>query len=263
VQAVSLVIVAQDEERTIGRVIEAARPIAAEIVLVDSGSSDRTIAIAESFGARCMHKDWLGFARQKNFAIEQATHPWVLSLDADEILTAPLVEELIALLNSPGLGDFDGYKIPRTLFIGDRGIAHGGFYPDAQLRLFKKNKGRFGDRLVHEAIKLDGPVRQLTHSMDHYAYRDIAAFDAAMDKYARLSAQEYYNRGKSYYQKKLNPLNAALHPQWTFFNRYILRGGFIDGKDGLELATIYSGYVGKKIRYLKELVAAQTASRED
>ena len=152
---------------------------------------------------------------------------------------------------------YDGYKLPRVLYIGDRAIAHGGFYPDAQLRLFKKAKGRFGLRLVHEAIKMDGPVKQLKHSMDHYAYRDIAAFEQAMDKYARLSAQEYFGRGPNYYSKKLNPINTALHPAWTFFNRYILRGGFLDGEDGLKLAEIYSGYVGKKISYLKELTEQQ------
>jgi glycosyltransferase involved in cell wall biosynthesis len=252
-QAVSLVIVAQDEERTIGRVIEAAKPLVAEIIVVDSGSSDRTIEIAEAAGARCLHQDWLGFARQKNFAIEQATCDWVLSLDADEILTPALVAEIKTLLESPDLAAYDGYKLPRVLYIGDRAIAHGGFYPDAQLRLFKKAKGRFGVRLVHEAIKMDGPTKTLKHSMDHYAYRDIAGFEQAMDKYARLSAQEYFNRGPGYYSKKLNPINAALHPSWTFFNRYILRGGFLDGQDGLKLARIYSGYVGKKISYLKEL----------
>ncbi len=162
-QPVSLVIVAQDEEGTIGRVIEAARPLVSEIILVDSGSTDKTIKIAEEMGAKCIHQDWLGFAKQKNFAIEQAGCDWVLSLDADEVLTAPLVEEIKALLSSSELDKFDGYKIPRILFIGERAIARGGFYPDAQLRLFKKDKGRFGDRLVHEAIKMEGPTRLLQH----------------------------------------------------------------------------------------------------
>jgi glycosyltransferase involved in cell wall biosynthesis len=253
-QAVALVIVAQDEEGTIGRVIEAARPLVSEIILVDSGSTDKTMQIAADLGANCIHQDWLGFAGQKNFAIQKANCDWVLSLDADEILTEPLVAEIKALLASADLGAYDGYKIPRILFIGDRAIAHGGFYPDAQLRLFKKDKGRFGDRLVHEAIKMDGPIRQLQHPMHHMAYKDVAEFERAMDKYARLSAQEFFNRGRSYYQKKLNPVNQIVHPAWTFVLRYILRGGFLDGADGLKLAQLYSGYVGKKITYLQELV---------
>jgi glycosyltransferase involved in cell wall biosynthesis len=254
-QPVSLVIVAQDEEGTIGRVIEAAKPLVAEIILVDSGSTDKTMQIAEDLGAQCIHQDWLGFARQKNFAIESAKCDWVLSLDADEVLTDPLVEEIRGLLVSPDLAACDGYKIPRILFIGDRAIAHGGFYPDAQLRLFKKDKGRFGDRLVHEAIKMDGPTRQLQYPMHHLAYKDVAEFERAMDKYARLSAQEFFNRGKAYYQTRLSPLNQVVHPAWTFFYRYVLRGGFLDGADGLRLASIYSDYVRKKITYLHELVS--------
>jgi len=253
-QAVSLVIVAQDEEGTIGGVIEAARPIVAETILVDSGSSDRTVEIAGSLGAQVIHQDWLGFARQKNFAIEKAGCQWVLSLDADEILTPELINEIGALLNSPGLAHFDGYKIPRILFIGNDAVTHGGFYPDAQLRLFKKDKGRFGDRLVHEAIKMDGPVKLLQHPMHHYAYKDIAEFEQAMDKYARLSASEFFGRGRDYYAKRLSPINAYLHPLWTFFYRYIVRGGFLDGAIGFKLAAIYSGYVRKKIIYLRELV---------
>ena len=259
-QLVSLVIVAQDEEGTIGRVIEAAQPLVAEIIVVDSGSTDRTKEIATALGARCIDQKWLGFARQKNFAIEQAQHPWVLSLDADEVLTAPLVEEMQALLNSADLDKFDGYKIPRILFIGDRAITHGGFYPDAQLRLFKKDKGRFGDRMVHEAIKMGGPTRMLKHPMNHYAYKTVADFNLAMDKYARLSAQEFFSRGKDYYQKRLHPANELLHPTWTFFYRYIVRGGFIDGSDGFNLARIYSGYVYKKIVYLRKLVREQEGS---
>ncbi|MBS1989026.1 MAG: glycosyltransferase family 2 protein [Cyanobacteria bacterium SZAS LIN-3] len=256
-QPLSLVIVAQDEERNIGRVIETAAPLVQEIIVVDSGSTDRTKEIASALGARIIDQPWLGFAKQKNFAIEQASCDWVLSLDADEVLTQPLVAEMRALLEGPAaeLEKFDGYKIPRVLFIADRAIAHGGFYPDAQLRLFKKEKGRFGDRLVHEAIKMEGPTRQLQHPMNHYAYKDVAEFEQAMDKYARLSAQEFFNRGKDYYRKRLNPANKVLHPAWTFFYRYFLRGGFMDGADGLKLATIYSGYVGKKITYLHKLVS--------
>jgi glycosyltransferase involved in cell wall biosynthesis len=253
-QPVSLVIVAQDEEGTIGRVIAAAKPLVAEVILVDSGSTDATKQIAKDLGALCIEQEWLGFSAQKNFAIGKANCPWVLSLDADEVLTDLLAAELQALLASPDLGAYDGYKIPRILFIGDRAITHGGFYPDAQLRLFKKDKGRFGDRLVHEAIKMDGPTLQLKQPMHHFAYKDVAQFERAMDKYARLSALEFFNRGRDYYQKKLGPLNIVVHPAWTFFYRYFLRGGFLDGADGLKLASIYSGYVGKKITYLHDLV---------
>jgi glycosyltransferase involved in cell wall biosynthesis len=258
---VSLVIVAQDEERTIGRVIDAARPIVDEIILVDSGSTDKTIEIATERGVVVRHQDWLGFARQKNFAMELAGGDWILSLDADEILTEPLVAEIKALLASSTLNDFDGYKIPRILYIGDRPIVHGGFYPDAQLRLIKRGKGKFGERLVHEAIKMDGPVRVLTNAMQHYAYKDVNEFAAAMDKYARLSAQEFFNRGN--YKWRGSALNEVLHPLWTLFSRIVLRGAFLDGALGIKLAQIYSDYVRKKIFYLRQLAEASSSGSKE
>lgn len=258
-QPVSLVIVAQDEERTIGRVIEAARPLVEEIIVIDSGSTDKTIEIAEGMGARVQHQDWLGFARQKNFAIDQAKCDWVLSLDADEILTEALVAEMKALLSSSELPSCDGYKIPRILFIGDRAITHGGFYPDAQLRLFKRGAGRFGERLVHEAIKMEGPVRLLDNPMNHYAYKTIEDFAAAMDKYARLSAQEFFNRGN--YSWRASRLNENLNSAYTFFYRYFLRGGLLDGDYGFKLAIIYCGYVRKKSAYLRELIKQKQADQ--
>lgn len=253
---VSLVIVAQDEERTIGRVIDAARPIVDEIILVDSGSTDRTKEIAAERGVIVRHQDWLGFAKQKNFAMDLATGDWILSLDADEILTEPLVEEIKALLAGPELDKYDGYKIPRILYIGDRAIVHGGFYPDAQLRLVRRGKGKFGERLVHEAIKMTGPKRMLKNPMLHYAYKDIDEFAAAMDKYARLSAQEFFSRGN--YASRISKVNEILHPAWTLFSRSILRGGFLDGAMGLKMAFIYSQYVRKKITYLREMAGSSS-----
>ncbi len=251
---VSLVIVAQDEERTIGRVIEAAKPLVDEIIVIDSGSTDNTTAIARDLGAHVQHQDWLGFARQKNFAIDLAKSDWILSLDADEILTSELVSEIQELLGGASLENYDGYRIPRILYIGDTAITHGGFYPDAQLRLFKRGKGKFGERLVHEAIKMAGPVAMLKHPMQHYAYKTVEDFAAAMDKYARLSAQEFFSRGN--YQWRASVANQYLSGGWTFFSRYILRGGIFDGSLGFQLASIYSDYVRKKSLYLRQLIEA-------
>lgn len=257
---VSLVIVAQDEERTIGRVIDAAKPLVDEVIVVDSGSTDDTIAIAQKSGARVVHQDWLGFAAQKNLAIDMAKCDWILSLDADEILTPRLVTELQARFPSSTFSNYDGYKIPRILYIGDTAIINGGFYPDAQLRLFKRGSGKFGDRLVHEAIKMTGPVGMLRHPMQHYAYQTVDDFAAAMDKYARLSAQEFFNRGD--YKWRASAVNQTLNGGWTFFSRYILRGGMLDGKLGLQLALIYSEYVRKKSLYLRQLVEEEAKSKD-
>lgn len=247
----SVTIVAQDEERTIGRVLEAVKDLADEIVFLDSGSTDRTPEIARSFGVRFYHQDWLGYAAQKNKAIELATGEWVLSLDADEILTPELVEEIRGILSSAIPVNVAGYTLPRILFIGEKGVRRGGFYPDAQLRLFRKDRGRFKDRIVHEAVKVDGDVVQLKNCMLHYSYRDVAHFAAAMDKYARLSAQHYFQSG--YKPWRAHPVNELLHPLWTFFYRQTIRLGFLEGPLTWRLNVIYSDYVRKKIRYLREL----------
>ena len=247
--SMSVVVVAQNEERTIGKVLSTVEALASEIILVDSGSTDKTIAIATECGAKVVHQDWLGYAAQKNFAIELASSDWILSLDADEVLSPELVEEIKLTLKSPNLERYDGYRMPRLLFIADRPIRHGGFYPDAQLRLIRKGKGKFNDRMVHEAIRVDGNVGMLTHDLYHYAYPDVAGFSLAMDKYARLSAEEFKKVGKTGW--RVHPLNEMVHPLWTFVYRFVLRGGFLDGALGWQLNAIYSDYVRRKIRYLR------------
>lgn len=248
----SLVIVALNEQRTIGKVIEAALSLAQEIILVDSGSTDETRAIAERLGAKVVHQDWLGYAAQKNFAMDLATKSWILVLDADEIMTPDLVSEIASTLASEQAKSFDGYKIPRILYIGDVPVKHGGFYPDAQLRLVQRGKGRFNDRLVHEAIKVSGPARVFSGHMDHYSYTDVEQFQAAMEKYARLSAQEFARAGKRKSGWKTSLANEFLHPVWTFFYRFVLRLGFLDGALGVKLVLIYCSYVRNKIKYFRE-----------
>ena len=252
----SVTIVAQDEERTIGRVLEAVRDIADEIVFLDSGSTDKTAEIAKSYGVRFLHQDWLGYAAQKNMAIDMATGDWILSLDADEVLTPPLVAEIKALLSNGVEDGVDGFKIPRILYIGDKPVRRGGFYPDAQLRLIRKGKGRFRQRIVHEAISVEGEVRTLKNDMLHYSYKDVDQFAAAMDKYARLSAQHYFE--KEFKPWRASAVNEMLHPWWTLFYRQVVRGGFLEGPLCWQLNLIYADYVRKKIKYLRQLV--QTAN---
>lgn len=246
----SVVVVAKNEERTIGCVLDAVSAIADEMLVVDSGSDDKTIEIATAKGARVVHQDWLGYAGQKNFALSLAKSDWLLSLDADEIMTPKAVAEIKDIVAGETAGKCDGYKIPRVLYIGEQPVRHGGFYPDAQLRLIQNGKGKFRDRMVHERIFVDGAVGYLRHPMLHYSYRNVEEFTQAMDKYARLSAEQYRQDGSKKW--RANPLNELLHPLWTFFARYVLRRGFLDGKLGLELNLIYSDYVRNKIRYSRE-----------
>jgi len=248
----SVTIVAQNEERTIATVLSAVQDLADEIIFLDSGSTDRTIEIAKSFGVRFYHQDWLGYAQQKNKAIDLATGTWILSLDADEILTPALVAEIRDLMQHGVPAEIAGFKIPRVLYIGDTPVRGGGFYPDAQLRLIRKGKGSFQPRIIHESIRVEGKVRQLKHDMLHYAYPSVEEFAKTMDHYARLSAQHYFDHENTAWRR--SRLNEILNPAWTFFYRQIVRGGLFHGPLCWRLNVIYAGYVSKKVHYLRQLI---------
>lgn len=250
----SVTIIARDEERTIARVLAAVQDIADEIIFLDSGSRDRTPEIAKSFGVLFYHQDWLGYSEQKNKAIDLATGDWILSLDADEVLTPQLVSEIRELMQRGVPDDIDGFRIPRVLYIGDTPVRGGGFYPDAQLRLIRKGGGRFRSRTVHESIKVDGKVQQLKHDMLHYAYTDVAQFAETMDHYAKLSARHYFETGHSWWQA--SRVAKFIKPAWTFFYRQTVRGGAFLGPLCWKLNVIYAGYVRKKVSYLRDLLRA-------
>jgi len=251
----SVTIVARDEERTIANVLAAVSEIADEVVFLDSGSRDRTPEIAKGFGVRFYHQDWLGYAEQKNKAIDLASGTWILSLDADEVPTPELVSEIRDLMRHGIPEKIAGFRIPRVLYIGECPVRGGGFYPDAQLRLVRKGRGRFQPRVVHESIKVDGQVRQLKHDMLHYAYRDVEQFAETMDHYALLSAQHYFESGDGWW--RASRLAETLKPAWTFFYRQVVRGGIFLGPLCWRLNVIYAGYVGKKVKYLRELLPAR------
>ena len=253
--SLSVTIVAKNEERTIADVLRSVADIADEIIFLDSGSTDRTPEIVKTFGVRFVHQDWLGYARQKNKAIDLASGEWILSLDADEVLTPALQSEIRKLLQRGVAGEIAGFRIPRLLFIGDMPVRGGGFYPDAQLRLIRRGRGRFRPRIVHESIKVDGRVVQLKNDLLHYAYRDADDFARTMDDYARLSAQHYLQQGKTAW--RASRLNEVLSPLWTFFYRQIMRGGIFQGSLCWRLNLIYAGYVRKKIRYTREVSRQQ------
>ena len=247
----SVTIVAKDEERTIADVLAAAAGLADEIVFLDSGSTDRTIEIAQGFGVRLYHQAWLGYSEQKNMALDLARGEWILSLDADEVMTPALVDEIRHTLSAGVPAHIDGFRIPRVLLIGDTPVRRGGFYPDAQLRLIRKGRGRFRSRIVHESIAVEGKVAQLKNDILHYAYKDVTQFAQTMDQYARLSAQHYFQQPHGRWRS--SSLNEVLRPLWTLFYRQVVRGGVLGGPLCRQLNSIYADYVRKKIRYLREL----------
>ncbi len=206
-----------------------------EIVIVDCFSTDGSFEFAKDFGARVFLEDWKGYGAQKNSALLKAKGGWILSIDADERVSPPLKDEILEIIRQRS--KYDGYYIPRKNYFRNRWIKHGGWYPDYTLRLFKKGKGVFDERLVHERILLKGDVGYLKSPLIHYTYRSVSDLVIRMEKYSRLSLAEMEKtkRSKSF-------LAGLLHSIYTFIHMYFLRLGFLDGDDGLFLAFSYSYY---------------------
>jgi len=222
-----------------------------EIVVVDSGSTDRTREIAASFGARVYAEEWKGFAAQKNSAIEKAQSEWVLLLDADEEVSAELLAELRSGIRPhPHPGEVAAWLIPRqNLFLG-RWIKYGGFWPDRKLRLFRQGSGRVEDRAVHETIKLQGcgNIGRLRGALIHHAYPTLDSYLEHMRRYAALGAEMIADKPRVWLW-----LNRWLNPPLTFFYNYFVRLGFLDGREGRLLHWHHSRYVAWKYGNALEL----------
>ena len=297
----SVVIITLNEEQNLGRTLESVQPLVAdgkgEIIVVDSGSTDRTVEIAKSFGAKVFVEEWKGFAAQKNSAIEKAAGEWVLSLDADEEVESDAGQEISSILVRPRLlsgptelelnlrhatskeevpvthqlwldltkqvepaaafpfetfGPAEpGFYIPRkNLFLG-RWIKHGGFWPDHKLRLFRRNAARFEDRLVHEDAKLVNqsvPAAKLSGALVHNAYPTLEIYLEHMRRYADLGAEMIQDKPRGWLW-----LNRWLNPPLTFFYNYVVRLGFLDGREGFLLHWNHARYVGWKYAKALEL----------
>ena len=294
----SVVIITFNEETNIGRTLASVQPLVAdgkgEIIIVDSGSTDRTIEIAKSFGSKVFVEEWKGFAAQKNSAIDKATGGWILSLDADEELERDLALEIVALFPSTrpnhtellerarqsrylatrksfqeleklakkkGMSEdgvfaaFTGFWIPRKNEFLGRWIRHGGFWPDPKLRLFKKGMARFEERLVHEDAKLiDGISGQLKGALLHHSYPTISDYIEHMNRYSSLGAEMVVAKGPV----KFTVINITLRPLATFIYNYFFRLGFLDGREGLLLHMNHAVYVAWKYAKAWELSRTQT-----
>lgn len=221
-----------------------------EIVVVDAGSSDKTAEIAREFTDRVLFHAWEGYAAQKNYALTQCGHPWLLSLDADELVSPELRAEIEAVLEHDGPAD--GYEIPRKNFFLGRFIRHGTWYPDYQLRLFRRGRGAFQPASVHESVRVDGRTTRLRAPLIHQSYRSIEEFVARANRYSTLAAEELAARGQGGRWGDL-----LLRPAWRFFSMYLLHRGFLDGWRGLLLAALYAHYV-----FLRAAKAREAASRK-
>ena len=241
----SVVIITFNEEANLGRTLASVQALAAEdkgeIIVVDSGSTDRSVEIAKSHGAKVFVETWKGYATQKNSAIEKATGDWILSLDADEEVEPPLAIEIAAQFASAG--NLAGFYISRKNFFLGSWIKHGGFWPDPKLRLFRRGAARFEERLVHEDAQLiNGVSGQLKGTLLHHSYPTLSDYIDHMNRYSSLGAEMAAAKGYSGF----SVFNIVLRPAATFIYNYFFRLGFLDGREGLLLHLYHAIYVSWK-----------------
>ncbi len=231
----SVVLVTRNEEERLRACLESVA-WADEIVVVDAESEDKTATIAREFTDRVVVRPWPGYAIQKNYAIDLATGDWALSLDADEVVSAELAAEIGRVLAADGPAD--GYAVPRRNIFWGRWVRHGGLYPDHQVRLFRRTRGRFNALAVHESVTVQGRVERLIGHVEHRSYRDLSDFLVRADRYATLAAEEAVARGR-----RARIADFVLRPLGRFLGMYVVRRGFLDGWRGFLLASLYAYYV--------------------
>lgn len=240
----SVVLIARDEEQRIARCL-ATLSFADEIVVVESGSSDRTVEVARRFTEKVVTLPWRGFGLQKQAAVALASHDLVLNVDCDEQVPPDLAAELAALQAAPSLAA--AYAIPRRTFIGDKEIRHCGWAPDRIVRLFDRRRAGFTDDLVHETVVARGEVGTCRAALLHHSFGGLADLLAKANRYSDLAARQLHARGK-----RPGPFD-VLRPLFTFFRTYVLRLGFLDGFEGLEIALADALGTFAKYAKLREL----------
>ena len=248
---ISACLIVLNEERNLPRCLASVAPLVDEIVAIDSASTDATAAIAQKFGARVIQQEWLGYVGQKNFAIAQAAHPWVLSIDADEEISPELAAAILRVKNDPAsdtAGAPAGYEVSRIVFYRNKWIRHGDWYPDRLVRLFRRDKARFTGGRVHEKLELDGDFLSLPGHLHHFTYEDPADRAARCAKYASLWAQTAHEQ-----QRRAGPLSAPLHAAARFLKGYLLKRGVLDGEVGWDVAAGNAREVWLKYTLLREL----------
>jgi len=225
----SLVLITKNAERLLADALDSGG-FADEMLVLDSGSADQTCAIAEAHGARVMRQEWLGFGAQKNQAVSLAAHDWVFVLDADERIPPALRAEILRVLQNPANQKIRGYAVPRLNRFFGKTIKTCGLYPDYSIRLFNRKHGKFTDAPVHERVQITGRTARLQNPMIHLAYDTVGQFIDKQNAYAELSC------------KKRSITKALFSPGWTFFKRYVLQLGFLDGWRGFVISKLYAQY---------------------
>jgi glycosyltransferase involved in cell wall biosynthesis len=289
---ISIALITLNEEANLPRTLESVMPLVCdgngEIIVVDSGSTDRTVEIAQSFGAKVFVEPWKGFAAQKNSAMEKASGDWVLQLDADEALDPELAEEVNSVLAAErnmeklqGMADGEtdrfaaiyrlraetgiplerfrfAFWIPRKNFFLDRWIKYGGFYPDPKLRLIRRGAGKFEEYGAHPTIKVNGPTGRLKHALIHNAYPTLRGYIDHMNSYSSSGAEVAVAKG----HRGFSLISIVLRPKLTFLYNYVLRLGFLDGREGFLLHVYHAVYVSWKYAKAWELARKPLTTKE-
>jgi glycosyltransferase involved in cell wall biosynthesis len=279
----SVVVITHNEESNLARTLESVQPLVAdgkgEIIVVDSGSTDRTVEIAKSFGAKIFIEEWKGYAAQKNSAIDKATGDYILSLDADEEVSVGLADEIQRTVQYPPAvhkivqKTLDGHLAPiyingfwmsRQNYFLNRWIRHGGFWPDRKLRMFRRGTGRFKETPVHETIEVQeyrkGGItvnsRRLRGALIHHSYPTLSDYITHMNRYSSLGAEMVVAKANG--KVRFSAINIVLRPLATFLYNYFFRLGFLDGREGLLLHLYHAVYVSWKYAKAWELSRKST-----
>lgn len=251
--ALSIAIITLDEEERLPGCLNSLAGID-DIVVVDSGSSDGTVAIAEQFGARVFQEPWRGFGPQKQFAIDQCRNEWVLILDADERIPPGTMAEIAAILRKPA---YDAYTIPRKNYFSGKWIRGMGWWPDRVIRLFRKQKGRMSERQVHESVVVKGKAGSLSNPLIHLTNRNLRQTLEKLNRYSTIGAEELYQRGV-----RSSILKAVLRGGWAIFYNYFFRLGFLDGPQGIVVAVSDGVNIFYKYAKLQEMWNKTVATKE-
>lgn len=242
-QALSVIVPTLNEAAVLRDCLESVR-FADEVIVVDSFSTDATGTIAREAGARFLQHSFADFARQKNWAIEQTTHPWILQVDADERVTPALRDEIRTLLS--GDPPHDAYRMPRVNYFLGRRMRHTGWGRDAVIRLFRRTLRFSGE--IHEAIRPAGAIPSLRMPLEHHSFRSFAQYGAKLQTYSAFWAARAWREGR-----RAGPAKALLHPAAHFLKAYVWRLGFLDGGHGLILSLLGAASVYLKYARLWEL----------
>jgi len=239
---ISAVIITSNEEHRLEPALLSLEGLVKEIVVVDAYSTDSTVKLAKRHGCRVFERKWTNYSDQKNFADSKAHFPWILSLDADERVSAALRKELLGFDRPEP--ECDGFSIRRRVYYLGRWIRHSGWYPDRRVRIFRRGAGHWEGEYVHESLVVKGKILPLRGDIDHFTYRNIADHVARINKFSELGAQKLYAR-----RKKCRWYHLAFLPPARFIKSYILKAGLLDGFPGLVISVL-NGYA-VFIRYAK------------